>query len=411
MGQNETDIHESDKPAALWEPVRTASRLWSYYVSCTIVFLLGVQIITGSLLALHYQPNIRDAHESVAAIATMIPSGWLVRSVHHTSANVLVVLVILHGLRVLLTKTFRAKRSLTYYTGMLGLLAMMMMCFTGYILPWDTVSLTATAVGTGLPGEIPLIGPSITEFFRAGVSIGSATLSRFFAFHISMIPMALAVGLGFHILLIRRVSMRLPLDARRKRLRFYPDFVLRQSMVCLWIFALVVTWAILFPTQLRPEGDPMAAAIVGIKPEWYFLAAYEAVKLGGKLNFLSPIGISAELITLIAMSAVCLVFFFMPVLDKKGAGRVWKGFVLILTAAFVVLTAISMFGPQEQGQTVTEVSETMAVLSDNTIVYLIPFWLGVLTLTWFLSRAIRLCDQITASGLSQSQHRNNDKIR
>lgn len=401
MGQDGTDILKANKPAALWEPVRTARRLWSYYVSCTAVFLLGVQIITGCLLALHYQPNVRNAHESVAAIATRIPTGWIVRSVHHTSANVLVILVILHALHTLLSKTFRAKRSLTYYTGILLFMAIMMMCFTGYILPWDTVSLTATAVGTGLPGEIPWIGPSITEFLRAGASIGATTLSRFFVFHVSMIPMALGLGLSFHILLIRRHGMRLPLDAKRKRLRFYPDFMLRQSVVCLWIFALVVTWAILFPTQLRPEGDPMAAAIVGIKPEWYFLAAYEAVKLGGNLTLLSGIGISAELLTLILMAAICVVIFLMPLLDKRGRGLVWKGFILVGAVAFIVLTIISMFAPQAEGQTVTEVSEAMSALSAKTNIYLVPFWLTVLTLTWFLSKAIRLCDRITASGLSR----------
>lgn len=401
MGLNGSDIHKANKPAALWEPVRAVSRLWSYYVSGTAVFLLGVQIITGCLLALHYQPNVRDAHESVATIATMIPMGLIVRSVHHTSANVLVVVVILHALRVLLSKTFRAKRSVTYYTGMLLLMAMMMMCFTGYILPWDTVSLTATAVGTGLPGEIPLIGPSITEFLRAGVSIGPKTLSRFFVFHVCMIPMALAFVLSLHILFIRRHGMRLPLNKRSKRLRFYPDFILRQCLVCLWIFALIVTWATLFSTQLRPEGDPMAAAIVGIRPEWYFLAAYEAVKLGGNLTFLSSIGITAELLTLMLMSAICLVVFLMPMLDKKGRGRIWKGFILAGAGTFLVLTVISMFAPQDRSETVAEVAEAISALSDKTFVYLVPLWLMVLILTWFLSTLIRLYDRITAYGLSR----------
>ena len=399
MVQNGIDTLKANKLSALWEPVRTVSRLGSYYVSPAAVFLLGLQIITGCLLALHYQPNVRDAHASVAAIATRIPTGWIVRSVHHTSANVLVVLIILHALHTLLSKTFRAKRSLTYYTGMLLFFAMMLMCFTGYILPWDTVSLTATAVGTGLPGEIPWIGPSITEFLRAGASIGSTTLSRFFSCHVSMLPIAIAIGLSFHILLIKRHGMRLPLNPKRKRIRFYPDFILRLSMVCLWIFALVVTWAILFPTQLRLEGDPMAPSVIGIRPEWYFLAAFEAIKLGGNLTFLSPIGISAELLTLILMTVLCLVIILMPLLDKKGPGRIWKGFILVLAAAFIVLTVISMFAPQAQNQTVIEVSEAMSILSGKIIPYLFGFWLSVLTLTWFLSRSIRLHDRITAFGL------------
>ena len=220
MAHDTSNLPSDKKPVTMWQSGWNRVRLLSYYVSGTAVFLLGLQIVTGALLLLHYQPNAREAHASVAAIATEIPAGWIVRSLHHISANLLVIVVIWHGLRVLLSKTFRAKRAASYYTGVMLLLAVLFMCFTGYLLPWDSLSVSATAVATGLPGEIPAVGPLITEFFRAGASVSSATLSRFFGFHVCLIPMALAVGFGFHVLCIRRHSMRRPMGPGNRRRSF-----------------------------------------------------------------------------------------------------------------------------------------------------------------------------------------------
>ncbi len=393
------DADHPELSTKLLGALRSGWRNWSYYIGCTAVFLLCVQVITGCLLLLHYQPNLREAHESVAVIVTQIPMGWIVRSVHHISANVLVALVMLHALHVLLTKMFRAKRALTYYVGAGLLAATLFMCFTGYLLPWDRLSVSATAVGSGLTSDIPWVGPLATEFLRGGVSVSGMTLSRFFAFHVCMVPMLLVVGLGLHILCIRRHGMRLTLGPKKKRIPLYPDFLLRQSMVSLWVFALIFTWAVLFPTQLRLEGDSMAPAVEGIVPEWYFLAAYEVIKLGGNLDFLSGIGITAELLTLLGMAALCAVMVFMPRLDRRGPGRVWKGLVLLTAGAFVVLTAISMIAPEASGMNVEGITERLSVLRERTIAYLFPFWLAVLTLIWFLSSVIQLQSRITAFGL------------
>ncbi|KKK96632.1 hypothetical protein LCGC14_2660810 [marine sediment metagenome] len=398
MTPDSPDIDIAGRMSALWAGAREMPRLWSYYVGGAAASLLGLQVITGCLLLLHYQPSVRDAHASVAAIATDIPLGWIVRSVHHTSSNVLVALVMVHAFHVLWAKAFRAKRALTYYTGGVLLAAVLFMCFTGYLLPWDTLSVSATAVATGLPGDIPWVGPLITEFFRAGPSVGPTTLSRFFGFHVSAVPMALALGLLFHILCIRRHGMRRPRGPGARRVRFVPDYLLRQGRLCLWLIAGILTWAILAPTQLRPEGDPMAPAVEGIMPEWYFMAVYQVVKFGGELTFLSAIGITAELLTLIVISAGCAVMVLMPVLDRKGRGRIWKGVVLLAAGAFVILTAASMLTSQPP-EAAPEVADALSIARSRTAAYLIPLWLTVLALTWLLSAAIRLYDRITASAL------------
>jgi len=387
------------KPTGLFR-FRGRRRRWTHYLGATAMFLLAVQIVTGFLLLLYYQPNSRDAHDSVRVIMVDIPMGWIIRSLHHRSSHLLILIVMVHALDVLLAKTFRKKRSLTYYTGVLLLFCILFMGFTGYLLPWDTLSVVATAVGTGLPNEIPLVGPFITEFFRGGSAIGAQTLPRFFALHVSIIPMTIGLALGFHIFFIRRHGMRRPIGPHRKRVPLYPDFILRQGVVCLWVFTILLTAAILLPAELRSEGDPMAPAPVGIRPEWYFLAAFEAIRLGGNLTFLTPLGITAELLSLILFGGAIGIFVIMPVLDSKGSGHMWKWIVRVMAVTFVALTLYAMFRSTPEVESVADVASRASELRVRTLGFLAPFWLSAVTLTWILISQIHLYDRITASGMS-----------
>jgi len=307
--------------------------------------------------------------------------------------------VMFHALDVLLAKSFRRKRSATYYTGVALLFCVLFMGFTGYLLPWDTLSVVATAVGTGLPNEIPLIGPYITEFFRGGTAIGSQTLPRFFAFHISVVPMMVALALGLHVFFIRGHGIRRPVGPYKKRVPFYPDFILRQSLVCLWVFGILLTVAILLPVGLRPEGDPMAPAPEGIKPEWYFLAAFQAIKFGGNLTFLTSVGVTAELLSLILLGSAIAVFVLMPMLDSQGSGRVWKWIVRVAAVTFAALTLYAMFRSAPEVESAAEVAQSISGLRVRTLGFLAPFWLLVVTSTWILLSQIRLHDRMTISGM------------
>lgn len=398
-GVEETAGKDMHRPTGLFR-FRGQRRRWTHYLGATAMFLLAVQIVTGFLLLLYYQPNSRDAHDSVRVIMVDIPMGWIIRSLHHRSSHLLIFILMVHTLDVLLAKTFRKKRSLTYYTGVLLLFCILFMGFTGYLLPWDTLSVVATAVGTGLPHEIPLVGPFITEFFRGGSAIGAQTLPRFFALHVSIIPMTIGLALGFHIFFIRRHGMRRPTGPHRKRVPLYPDFILRQSLVSLWIFAILLTWAVLLPAELRPEGNPMAPAPEGIKPEWYFLAAFEAIRLGGNLTFLTPLGVTAELLSLILLGGAIGVFVLIPVLDSKGSGHVWKWVVRVTAVTFVALTLYAMFRSTPTVESVTEVADRTSELRVRMLGFLIPFWLSVAALTWILVSQIRLHDRITTAGMS-----------
>ena len=387
---------EQHETPTRFQSVRKRYRSGLHYLGGLIIFLLGIQVLTGCLLLLHYQPNVRDAHDSVAAIMTEVPFGWIVRSLHHTSANLLVFVVTLHALTVLLSKTFRGKRAPTYLTGLLLLLLTLFMCFSGYLLPWDVLSVAAIAVGTGLPREIPLIGPFITELLRGDGAVGPATLSRFFAFHVCMTPIALSIALSLHLVFIKKLGFYSPSGRDKKRIPYFPDFMLRQSVVWLLVFAVLVTWAILSPVGLRAQGDPLAPAPEGIRPEWYFLAGYEVLKQVGKLTFLSSLGNTAELLPLILFGIVGAVFVAMPLLDRKGRGRVWTGFVLAVTGAFGALTLFAIIQPEPQIKMAAGVAQRVADFRTRTVGYLVPFWLSVAAVTWFLGSSIRLRDRITA---------------
>ena len=372
---------------------------WTHYLGSTAIFLLALQVVTGFLLLLYYQPNSRDAHDSVRAIMMDIPLGWVIRSLHRRCSHLLIFIVMLHAFDVLLAKTFRKKRSYTYYTGVVLLFCVLFMGFTGYLLPWDTLSVVATAVGTGLPNEIPLIGPYITEFFRGGTAIGAQTLPRFFALHISLIPMTICLALVLHIVFIRRHGMRRPIGPNKKRVPFYPDFILRESLVCLWVFAILITAAILLPAGLRPEGDPLAPAPVGIRPEWYFLAVFEAIRLGGHLTFLNSVGITAELLSLILLGGVIAVFILMPVLDSKGSGRAWKWIIRLAAVIFVGLTFYAVFRSAPEIEPMAEVTQRACELRIRTLGFLAPFWLSVAAMTWILVSRIRLQDLLIVTGM------------
>jgi len=372
---------------------------WIHYLGGLAVFLLVLQVLSGFFLLLYYMPNARDAHGSVAAIMTEMPLGWVIRSFHHHTAQAMILTVMLHGLTVLLSKAFRGDRAPTYLAGLTLLSLTLFMGFSGRLLPWDALSIAATAVGTGLPADVPLVGPAIRDLLRGGVALSPVTLSRFFALHISLVPASLGLVLGFHLLLVQKKDIHCPVQTSRRPIPFFPDFLLRQGRIWLWAFAVLVTCAILHHAELLAEGDPLAPAPKGIRPEWYFLAFYEILKLSGDWTFLSSLsgGITGELLSILLLGTVGALLVFLPLLDRRGRGLGWMGFVVAVAAGLAVLTVIGATAPKPEIPAAAGVAEKVAILRSRTTGYLFPFWLSVLALSWWLGSAIRLCDQITAS--------------
>ena len=253
---------------------------WYYFGGMTL-FLFLVQVSTGILLLLYYRPSAEGAFESVQFIMTEVQFGWLIRSVHSWSANLMVAAAFIHLFSTLFLRAFRRPRELTWVSGVLLLFLSLTFGFSGYLLPWNKLAFFATKVGTDIAGAVPLIGPFLLRFLRGGDDVTGATLTRFFAFHVAILPAAATLLLGTHLYLVQKHGMSVPpaVDAERvPRMKFVPNFLLRDLVGWLAAVAVLATLAALFPWELGEKADPFAPAPAGIRPEWYFIFMFQTLK-------------------------------------------------------------------------------------------------------------------------------------
>lgn len=170
-----------------------------------------VQAVTGILLLMYYRPTTGEAYASVVEITNNIPYGWLIRGIHHWGANLMVVTVILHMMRVFFTAAYRPPRDITWVNGTLLLAFTFAFGFSGYLLPWSQASYWATTVGTDSMSAIPVVGDTLKYLVRGGNVVGQLALTRFFAFHVVILPGLMLLFLAVHFLMIRRQGIAEPL--------------------------------------------------------------------------------------------------------------------------------------------------------------------------------------------------------
>ena len=305
--------------------------IWYYFGGMTL-FLFIVQVLTGILLLLYYRPTPNDAFESVQYMMTQVRFGWLIRSVHSWSANLMIFTAFVHMFSVYFLKAYRKPRELTWVSGMLLLFIVMGFGFSGYLLPWNTLAFFATKVGTEMAGSVPIVGKWMLVFLRGGEEVTGATLTRFFGFHVAVLPGLATCLLALHLLLVQQLGMSVPPGVERaiaggreprRTMPFFPNFLLRDMIG--WYAALGVLGALaaIFPWELGAKADPFAAAPAGIRPEWYFLFMFQTLKyLPSKVLF-----IDGELLGIFGFSAAALVWIAVPFLDRRiGFGRTTRFF-------------------------------------------------------------------------------------
>ena len=322
--------------------------VWYYFGGMTL-FLFVVQVLTGILLLLYYRPTPNDAFESVQYMVTQVRFGWLIRSVHSWSANLMIFTVFVHMFSAYFLKAYRKPRELTWVTGMLLLIVVLGFGFTGYLLPWNTLAYFATKVGTQMAGSVPLIGKWLLIYLRGGEEVTGATLTRFFGFHVAVLPGLTTVLLAMHLLLVQQLGMSVPPGVERsiaagrelaRSMPFFPNFLLRDIMG--WYAALGVLGALaaIFPWELGTKADPFAAAPAGIRPEWYFLFMFQTLKLlPPKVLFLD-----GEFAGILGFALAGAVWIAVPFIDRKvGFGRVTRFFTglgIFAIGYMVVMSAL-----------------------------------------------------------------------
>lgn len=322
-----------------------------YYLGGLTMFLFLIQVGTGILLLMYYRPGADSAYESVKFIISDVTFGWLIRSLHSWSANLMILVAFLHMFTVYFTQAYRPPRELTWFTGIALLGLALTFGFSGYLLPWNELSYFATRVGTGMMHAIPFIGPYLLEILRGGEEVTGATIGRFFGLHVAILPAAFTMVLAVHLLFVQRQGMSEPVDwknkpdAKKKFMKFFPNFLYRDLL--LWLVALNVLTllAVLFPDgigvihwPLGAKADPFAPPPDVIRPEWYFMFAFQALKmLPAKMLFME-----GEQFGLLVLSAGGLVWLLVPFLDKKSRrderSRLWVGFGIVVIAFILVMT-------------------------------------------------------------------------
>jgi cytochrome b6 len=314
--------------------------IW-YYTGSAILLFFAIQVITGFMLVLYYKPTLEMANESVARIMTEIPLGWIIRSVHSWSASFMIAFVFVHLLSIWIAKSYRRPRELTWMTGVMLLVVSLFFGFTGYLLPWDDLSFSATKVGTDIPRAIPVVGVWVTKLLRGGEDVTGDTLTRFFGIHVCMLPVFIFLLLAVHIYLVQKQGMSLPLEAegqqeKPREIPFWPNFVFREMIVWLLLIGILFTIAIFFPPSLHKAADVMAPAPEGIRPEWYFLFLFQTLKIFPA----HVLFVSGETVAVLLIIFAGILFFFLPVFDNKPTQV--KGKMITLSAYALVLYALIM---------------------------------------------------------------------
>ena len=316
-----------------------------YYLGGMALFLFSVQVATGILLLLYYRPSSAEAFESVQYMMADVPFGWLIRSIHSWGANLFVGVVFLHMITVFFLKAYRPPREATWITGAVLLFLAMGFGFSGYLLPWNTLAYFATKVGTDVPAQIPVIGHLLSRILRGGSDVTGATLSRFYGIHVAILPAITTVLLGVHLYLVQRHGMSVPPAVERqgkpKTMRFLPDFLLRDMVGWLVAVALLAALAAFLPWELGVKADPFAPAPAGIRPEWYFLWMFQALKyIPAKVA-----GIPGETLGVFAIGGLAAVLVIIPLLDRKRS-RLWNVAAVVVGIGAVILTVLSLL-PQK----------------------------------------------------------------
>nr|YP_002970841.1 cytochrome b [Arthroderma uncinatum]ACR19597.1 cytochrome b [Arthroderma uncinatum] len=286
------------------------SYLWNF--GSLLALCLGIQIITGVTLAMHYTPNVLEAFDSIEHIMRDVNNGWLIRYLHANTASAFFFLVYLHIGRGIYYGSYKAPRTLTWSIGTIIFIAMIVTGFLGYVLPYGQMSLWGATVITNLMSAIPWIGQDLVEFIWGGFSVNNATLNRFFSLHF-LLPFILAALVLMHLIALHDTvgsSNPLGLSGNYDRLPFAPYYIFK-DLVTIFLFMLILSIFVFFmPNALGDcENYVMANPMQtppAIVPEWYLLPFYAILR-----------SIPNKAAGVVLMLGAILILLALPSLDKS----------------------------------------------------------------------------------------------
>ena len=296
---------------------RNLNYWWNFGVLALVC--LGIQILTGVILAMHYAANALVAFDSVEHIMRDVNWGWMLRYAHANGASAFFVVIYIHILRGMFYGSYKAPREMVWLLGVVIFLLMMATAFMGYVLPWGQMSFWGAKVITGLFGAIPLVGEPLQQWLLGGFAPDNAALNRFFSLHF-LLPFVIVGVVILHIWALHIPGSSNPTGVEVKSesdtVPFFPYYIAKDGWAVGLFLAIYCAVLFFAPNMLgHPDNyipaNPMSTP-AHIVPEWYFWPFY-AILRAFTADFLLP----AKLWGVLAMFASILVWFFLPWLDKS----------------------------------------------------------------------------------------------
>jgi len=334
--------------AALYEHIPGGAR-WRYVWGSTLSFCFFVQVVTGLMLWACYSPSAQTAWESVYYLQHHMTAGWLLRGVHHFTAQAMVVLLAIHFVQVVIDGAYRAPREINFWLGLILMQIVLALGLTGYLLPWDQKGYWATKVATNMIALVPVVGEQLQHAVVGGSDYGHHTLTRFFALHAGVLPALLTIFLVLHVALFRRHGLTVRDPNRAPDITFWPEQLLRDAVACFAVM-IVVLVLVLWNYPSVEAGAPLGAHLgadlgapanpsesyAAARPELYFLFLFQMLKY---LEAFPPI-VGAIIVPGLVMTSL----FLMPFIGRWQLGHrfnvVWT-FALLIGAG--VLTTLAYY--------------------------------------------------------------------
>ena len=326
-------------------PRNTAS--WFYVFGSAALTVFCLQVVTGVLLALVYVPSAAEAWSSLQALNYQVTLGWFIRALHGWGSNFMVAIVLVHMVQVFLFGAYKFPRELTWIIGVFLLLMTLGMAFTGQVLRFDQDAYWGLGIGASIASRVPVLGPAVVKLMLGGPIIAGATLSRFFALHVFVIPGLLIGFVALHLLMVVKLGINeWPMPGRvvrratylgeyhaltrRDGAPFVPYAIWKDMIFAACVLVAVAGCALVFG-PFGPTGEPDPTIIQTVpKPDYFFLWLYAL------LSLLPPALETPALLIgpVIAIGALIL----LPFLSGEGEKSWRRRPIAVLTVLLIAVT-------------------------------------------------------------------------
>ncbi len=308
---------------------------FAYVFGSANLFLFLLLAVTGVLQLFYYVPTTDHAYESVMYVRAQVAFGWLLHGLHYWCAQAFVVCVGLHMAQVFIWGAYKNPRQVTWLTGVILLLVVAALAFTGPLLAWDQLGYWAAEVGTSIMGTVPWIGDFLQRFARGGETMGQSTLSRFFIFHVAILPALLVGFIVLHLAAFRQFGGAGAWEVEKQRQvgKFWPDQVYKDVLVAALVIVALIGLCVFWRAPITGVADPVGRSLTP-KPAWNFLFLYQALK-----SFKGPWEVVG---TVIVPLVLVLFLFFLPFYDRTAERNPRRRPIAMAAGTVLVLVILGL---------------------------------------------------------------------